>query len=461
MKRSRSLRGFLLGFLVRTALACTAAALAWLALTFLVILSGFVLPASSGSDATLHAAELLNGQTADTFAPDAMPELSRWVLLAAPPAADGTADADSVLATNMDTAHLERALGLRPALFNHQYYRDVPLADGTVCRLQYDFSAPYADPALRGRLPDYQTTMLVLLAAVLLAVALAMVRHAARQLQAETDRLTQACRVLAQGDLSAPMPACQVREFAQVLQTMDTLREELAASLKTQWAMEQQRTRRIAALAHDLKTPLTIIQGNAELLAESEPEVSPALQAILRGSRRAEQYLDTLRQVCRLEEAPAAPAPFAALPLAEALAQTGRALCVPRGLTFRAFLSLPGDSRLNARRQDTARAVENLLANAVRFARSQVTLTSRVEGRFALLAVQDDGPGFAPGVLQRGGAFLLTADPARSDGHQGLGLYFARLTAESQGGSLTLRNTSDGALAELRLPLCRAPDPPA
>ena len=40
---------------------------------------------------------------------------------------------------------------------------------------------------------------------------------------------------------------------------------ELTDSLQSQWRMEQQRTEQIAALAHDLKTPLTVIQGNAEL----------------------------------------------------------------------------------------------------------------------------------------------------------------------------------------------------
>ena len=46
------------------------------------------------------------------------------------------------------------------------------------------------------------------------------------------------------------------------------LRASLAQSLKDQWAMEQQRRLELAALTHDLKTPLTVISGNAELLEE-------------------------------------------------------------------------------------------------------------------------------------------------------------------------------------------------
>ena len=462
MTRPGSLNGFLLGFLVRTGLACAAVGLVWLALTFLFILSGFVLPASSGSDATIHAAELLNGQTAATFTPGAMPELSRWVLLAEPPAADGTADAGSVLATNMDTYHLERALGLQYALFNHQYYRDVTLADGTVCRLQYDFSAPYADPALRAWLPDYQNTMLVLLVLLLVIVIVFMTRRSARRLRAETARLTEACRVLAGGDLSAPMPAAsRIAEFQDALQTMDTLRGELSQSLKAQWTMEQQRSERIAALAHDLKTPLAILQGNAELLAE-EPLTDtqrPAVEAMLRGCERAGQYLAALRRVGRMEDTPAPAEPLDGTAFIQALAQTGRALCTPRRLHFVLDNALPPGTVLYARRQDTARAVENLLDNAVRYAApgGQVTLRCTREADALAFAVQDDGPGFAPAVLRGGGQLLYTGDAARSDGHQGLGLYFARRVAESQGGSLTLANTPTGALVVLRLPPGHAP----
>ena len=65
--------------------------------------------------------------------------------------------------------------------------------------------------------------------------------------------------------------------------------QQLTDSLQRQWQLEQQRTEQVAALAHDLKTPLTIIQGNAELLAESADTTAPELDAILRAGDRAQQ----------------------------------------------------------------------------------------------------------------------------------------------------------------------------
>ena len=302
MKRSRPLSRLLLGYLVRTGLACAATAVLWFGAILAAIQLGFVLPAYSGSDAALRAMETLPEMSADHFDADALPDLCRWVLLEESVAPGETAAPENVLATNMDDASLSLALALGTTPVNTQFYRDVPLIDGTLCRLQYDFAMPYADPSLRGVLPDFQACMTVLLVLLLVAVVFAMTRRTARRLRAVTGRLTEACRLLAGGDLEAPMPApTHVREFDEALQTMDGLRGELAGSLKAQWAMEQQRAERMAALTHDLKTPLTIMQGNAELLAEQELTTAqrPAVDAILRGAGRAQQYLAALRDVCR------------------------------------------------------------------------------------------------------------------------------------------------------------------
>ena len=218
MKRSRPLSRLLLGYLVRTGLACAATAVLWFGGLMAMIQLGFVLPAYSGSDAALLAMELLPQMSADHFDADALPDLCRWVLLDESVAPDEAAAPENVLATNMSGASLDLALarGTRP-LYS-QFYRDVPLIDGTLCRLQYDFAMPYADPALRGVLPDFQACMTVLLVLLLAAVVFATTRRTARRLRAITGRLTDACRLLAGGDLEAPMPApTHVREFDEAL----------------------------------------------------------------------------------------------------------------------------------------------------------------------------------------------------------------------------------------------------
>ena len=458
VKRTRTLNGLLFGYLVRTILACTAVAILWFALLMGMIQAGFVLPAYSGSDATLQAMEQLPAMSADHFDAAALPDLCRWVLLDSRVIPGAAADSRDVLATNMTEEQLSLALALGSPLIYTHFYRDVPLIDGTLCRLQYDFSMPYADPALRGKLPDFQGCMTLLLLLWLAAAVLWITRRTARQLREKTGQLTRACRILAEGDLSVPMPgSTHLRELDEALQTMDRLRKELAASLKAQWLLEEQRGQRLAALAHDLKTPLTVVRGNAELLGEdalSAPQ-RQAVEAILRSSDRAAQYVAALRDVCAAQ---VSHAPAEVLPVTGWLAELrtlGQELCAPHHVSFAAEFSTPDGATLQARRQELTRAVENLLANAVRFtpAEGQITLGCRCETVFLLLTVQDTGPGFPAEILQHGPQMFSTGDAARSDGHQGLGLYFARTVAEAHGGSLQLCNTPSGALATLQLPL--------
>ena len=458
VKRTRTLNGLLFGYLVRTILACAAVAILWFALLMGMIQACFVLPAYSGSDATLQAMEQLPAMSADHFDAAALPDLCRWVLLDSRVIPGAAADSRDVLATNMTEEQLSLALALGSPLIYTHFYRDVPLIDGTLCRLQYDFSMPYADPALRGKLPDFQGCMTLLLLLWLAAAVLWITRRTARQLREKTGQLTRACRILAEGDLSVPMPgSTHLRELDEALQTMDRLRKELAASLKAQWLLEEQRSQRLAALAHDLKTPLTVVRGNAELLGEdalSAPQ-RQAVEAILRSSDRAAQYVAALRDVCAAQ---VSHAPAEVLPVTGWLAELrtlGQELCAPHHVSFAAEFSTPDGATLQARRQELTRAVENLLANAVRFtpAEGQITLGCRCETVFLLLTVQDTGPGFPAEILQHGPQMFSTGDAARSDGHQGLGLYFARTVAEAHGGSLQLCNTPSGALATLQLPL--------
>ena len=100
LKGSRTLNGLLLGYLVRTAAACMAVGVLWFGVFLGLISGGFVLPAYSGSDATLRAMEQLTTMSAEHFDADALPELCRWVLLDGSVAPGEAADPDQVLNTN-------------------------------------------------------------------------------------------------------------------------------------------------------------------------------------------------------------------------------------------------------------------------------------------------------------------------------------------------------------------------
>ena len=80
---------------------------------------------------------------------------------------------------------------------------------------------------------------------------------------------------------------------------MDQMREALKQSLHRQWNMEQMRREQMAALAHDIKTPLTILRGNAELTLEAEElaEVKEYAEEIREETKTIENYLQVLQEM--------------------------------------------------------------------------------------------------------------------------------------------------------------------
>lgn len=282
-----SLRAVLLRYLVQTALACVLTVVLWFGLLLVLIGSGFCLPANRAARLSNEAVQnILQEMTAETFEPSRLDPLCRYVLFAGP-------DSDEVLATNLDARHMQWALedwrGARAWHLGYtQYYMDAKLRDGTICRLQFDYAVPYADPTLRAVLPDLQMTYLVLGLLLLVGVVAGCTHRTGTFLAGETVRLTEVSRQVAEkkGLEGITFTGAQVREYDEALRALQLMGGELTESLQRQWQMEQQQREQIIQLAHELKTPLTVIQGNAELLAEDEgltEEQKEQIAAILSG----------------------------------------------------------------------------------------------------------------------------------------------------------------------------------
>ena len=446
-RKLTSLRSVLLRYLLLCGGGCALILVLWWGVLMQLIDIGFLLPAVASAQACADARETVASMTADTFDSLQISDLCRWAVV----------QNDTVLQTNMNDRHLKIALnafhGGSGNLVLMQYQYDVKMADGSFCLLQYDYALPYADPALRDTLPDFQTCYILLLAALILVWLGWQTHCTVRAFAAETARLNAAVDAIAARQLEQiDTDGVRIREFAATLQALQTMGRELTDSLQSQWRMEQQRAEQIAALTHDLKTPLSIIQGNADLLAEDalSADQQTQVEAILRGTERARHYLAALRTA---GAAPAVQTSLASHALTARLAQTARALCAPAGIQF--ILQEEWQGTICAAENDLLRAAENLLDNAAAHTPrgGTVTLTVARENNRFILRVTDTGPGFTAAALARAGEMFYT-DAARSDSaHQGLGLYSARRTAAAHGGTLRVSNTPGGC-AELCLPIC-------
>ena len=449
------LRNVLVRYLVVCGGGSIVILLVWWGLFMSLIRNGFLLPPVTGAQVCSEARDYAATVTAETFDPAAIDPLCQYAVLQA-----GT---EHVLQTNMTARQLKKAMNILAggrqwvmAMASYQYVVD--MADGARCILQYDYSVPYANPALRGKLPDFQT-MYILLLVLLEVVWLALHTHiTVKVLAGETRKLTKAtAAITAQHPEEIEVSGAKVREFAETLRAMQTMGSQLTASLQSQWKLEQQRAEQTAALAHDLKTPLAIITGNADLLAEDEnlTEAQKAqIAAMQRAAEKADRYLQTLRAVNTAETSPQEP--MQRVQVQEILtrcANDAKLLCENKSIQFVLDNAIENARTIPAQRQALGRALDNILENAVRFtpAGGTITLDAVEEGQEIVFTVTDTGPGFSPEALQKAGRELFTTDAARGQ-HWGLGLAAARRTAQTHNGTLTVSNGENGGgKVELRV----------
>lgn len=204
----------------------------------------------------------------------------------------------------------------------------------------------------------------------------------------------------------------------------------------------------IADAAHELRTPLAVIQASAGHALARDREADDyreSLEEILAASERAGSSVGALLEFARLEAGQASPrlAPLRLDLLAEEVVSATRV----DGCTVTAEVvdGVVVDADYGLVRQ----AVDNIVRNAA--ARSNnVTVTTSMETVHAVIEVADDGPGFDPGMIDH--VFERFRRGDRS-GSAGLGMAIARTIVDLHGGTCSAANRDEGgALVTVRLP---------
>lgn len=218
----------------------------------------------------------------------------------------------------------------------------------------------------------------------------------------------------------------------------------------------------IQNVSHELKTPLTVIQGHAAQLGERGAADAHSWQASVRiiadEAKRLTQLVDNLLTLARLES-PAFTLERTAVNLAglleEAVLQVSD-LAETRGLSLSLNLA-PGLPRLNLDRPRLKQVLLNLLDNALKYtpAGGAVTVSARAEAGQVVVAVQDTGEGIPaddlPFIFEK--LYRARRTRGRPVEGSGLGLTIARQIARAHGGELAVQSElGRGSTFTLTLP---------
>ena len=270
---------------------------------------------------------------------------------------------------------------------------------------------------------------------LLLVILVAALYVTARSITRPLSALSRAADSVGRDARPEKLPEAGARELRDAARAFNTMQDRLSRYLDS-------RTRVLAAMSHDLKTPLTRLRLQAETLED------PALQArIVKELSEMELMVREALSLFRgLDDGePVGPVDVNELldGVRQAFAEMGAAVAV----SGRALAPFTGKT------QALRRCLTNLISNAVNFgARADVLVEDDGE---LVIRVRDAGPGLPDGELERvfEPFYRLEHSRNRDGGGTGLGLTIARDIAQAHGGTLILVNLPQRGLeAALRLP---------
>ncbi|MEL0436727.1 ATP-binding protein [Phycobacter sp. K97] len=315
-----------------------------------------------------------------------------------------------------------RAAGVAPVEFRIS----VPLGDGDWLNVSAQFQRPdlQAPPALLGA-----TLLSLVLVIAALWYGLGRITRPLRQLASAADGFGL--------DAPAPeMPRRGPREVQALSDALDRMHGRLTA-------MVTDRTRMLAALGHDLRSPITALRVRAEMV--DDDETRERMAATL---EEMQEMVDSTLAYARgvSTDQPMEETDLADLmrDLAVELSETGPEISV----------EAPVPVHADIRRTAMRRALRNLMENAQRYG-SGARATVRQTAHAAEILIEDEGPGIPEDDLEK--VFdpftRLETSRSRETGGIGLGLPIARSILRAHGGDVTLTNrTSGGLRATIHLP---------
>jgi two-component system sensor histidine kinase BaeS len=310
---------------------------------------------------------------------------------------------------------------------------------------------PLAQREVRYLARTNRASLYATLAAILIALFLGI--FLARRLMRPVRELTTATRAMAKGDLGQQVPVRSQDELGELAASFNRMSADLARA-------NELRRQMTADIAHDLRTPLSVIAGYTEGLRDGVLQPTPkTFQTMHQEAEHLNHLVEDLRTLS-LADAGELTLIRQVVHPRELLERTAAAH-LPRAQQLEIGLEVTAQANLPPVSVDPERMAQvlgNLVSNALRHtpAGGQISLAAAQKGNSALLTVQDNGVGIAPDRLRRIFERFYRGDEARQahEGESGLGLAIAKSLVELHGGTISVESTlGEGTKFAIALPI--------
>ncbi len=327
--------------------------------------------------------------------------------------------------------------------------------------IKYKIVSEYSSPILRAYLPKPETLGMIIFSIIFFIEIVILSKVFGKKFNIEMELLKNTTEKIEQQDLDFVVESSKIYEINNVLFSMDKMKLALKDSLEKQWMLEENRKEQISALAHDIKTPLTIIHGNTDLLIEinENPELLKYMEYISKGVTQIEKYINTLIDISKTENGYILNKEAISMSefIKDVLVQI-EALASTKNLDVEFYKQDNLPKNITIDRELLFRAIMNIISNAIDYSPSQSKLYISVSvcNKYLKFVVTDCGSGFSKADLSKATEQFYTGDLSRnSKSHYGMGLYIVNNIVQKHNGTLCIENSvkTGGAMVTIEIPI--------
>lgn len=324
--------------------------------------------------------------------------------------------------------------------------------------LSYQLRSDFYNPFLKKVFPNAEVTLFIVTLLNWIVISSFIIRYYSKKLKRDIITVEKAIHCIQKQQLNFKIKESGIKEFQEILKAINLLKQDLATSLREEWKTKEYFNSALQSISHDIRTPVTLISGNLELLAESIVKEKRYVMNAQKGVRRLDQYIEELSMISRLTSDQKESATMIDEAFLEECIELAENMVMLKGVCLKILCQdCNSEKKVDARM--IYKALENILMNALRYSKKGDTIFlsfQKLQNSYEI-TVQDEGGGFSAEALQRAKErFFTSAYSRRENDHSGLGLSIVSDIAKAYHGRLELDNAYShnhvyGACVTLRL----------
>lgn len=265
------------------------------------------------------------------------------------------------------------------------------------------------------------------------------------KLREPLEELGRASNAIAENHLDVPITYENQDEMGMLCRQFERMRKQLAANNRILWRTIEEEKMLRSAIAHDIRSPLSVLKGYQEMLTEYLPgadiDMAQAMEMLAESGRQIERmdaFVETMRKMSSLENRELVPEPVSAGGLEREIRAELAILEKEYGKQCVLQVRESGEEFCGDK-EIILEVTENLLSNALRYGKKQIAVMVNIHRCELRICVRDDGDGFREDAEKITKPFY-GKNVKDSLKHAGMGMYISRLYCEKHGGKLILEN---------------------